>query len=160
MGRYPEKYRQILRNHFEIKYYDSRILAEINSKGKSAEKIHQDFVNFGIEKAVENLQQKEKEKTHILAFSVGGVIAWKYALKAKNVKSLTLISSTRLRYEMAKPSTKIELYFGEKDKYQPAKEWFENLNLKRNVFLDFGHEMYENIDFSKKTSQEIIQNKS
>jgi len=151
-----EKYQQILENHFEIKFYDSRELAKIDKK-KSKEKNHQDFVNFGIEKAVENLLKKEKNQINILAFSVGGVIAWKFALKTKNVKCLTAISSTRLRYEVKKPSAKINLYFGEKDNYKPDLKWFEELKLENKTYKNFGHELYEDKIIAEKISQEILQ---
>jgi len=129
-----EKYQQILENHFEIKFYDSRELAKIDKK-----------------------KSKEKNQINILAFSVGGVIAWKFALKTKNVKYLTAISSTRLRYEVKKPSAKINLYFGEKDNYKPDLKWFEELKLENKTYKNFGHELYEDKIIAEKISQEILQ---
>ena len=56
-------------------------------------------MNSGIEIAVQTLLNKEKGEIKILAFSVGGTIAWKAALKGLKVSDLVAVSSNRLRYE-------------------------------------------------------------
>ena len=66
-------YTAILNNHFEIEYYDCRELGEIDLREYSEEKIHQLFMNGGVDKAVKNLLKKESGVIHVLGFSIGGL---------------------------------------------------------------------------------------
>ena len=47
-------YTSILNQHFDVFFYSSTELAEINIFNLAQEKIHQKFIEAGIEKAVEN----------------------------------------------------------------------------------------------------------
>jgi pimeloyl-ACP methyl ester carboxylesterase len=144
-----EHYQNELSSSFDIRVYDARLLAGIDLCIEREEEIHLQFVEGGIEKAIEKLMKLEDDPIHILAFSIGGTIAWKAALKELKVKSLTVVSSTRLRKETQKPNCKLNLYFGEEDQFKPAKEWFKRLELKENMFENKGHEMYKEESFAK-----------
>lgn len=137
-------YRMKLESNFEIKFYDCCKLGKVDISNYSEEALHTQFVNSGIETAVKELCKLEKGKIHILAFSIGGVIGWKFALANTNIESLVAVSSTRLRYETSKPNSKIELYFGEQDKYHPTEAWFTGMNLEMNLQPNSGHEVYKN----------------
>lgn len=141
---WAKHYMQQLEGNFEIKYYDCCTLGSVHINDYSEESLHKQFVDFGIETAVAALNNLEKEKVYILAFSVGGVIGWKYALTNTNVQSFVAVSSTRLRYEIQKPNTEIELYFGEKDNYKPSEDWFNKMGLAINLHPNVGHEVYKN----------------
>ena len=121
--------------------------------------IHNEFVNGGIERAVEKLQLEEiSENSIVLGFSVGGTIGWKYALETGLVLSLACVSSTRLRYENIKPNCKIDLYFGNKDTYAPENSWFEKLSLNK-ITLEGEHNIYKKESFSKFICSQFLYSK-
>ena len=102
----------------------------------------------------------EKEEICILAFSVGGTIGWKYALKNANVKSITAVSSTRLRYETQKPKSDINLYFGANDNYKPEKDWFERLQIEMYFEQNKGHLVYTDKNFIDKLCSMIKESRT
>lgn len=104
--------------------------------------MHQQFIHGGIGKAVCRLLEIEKGKISILSFSIGGTIAWKYCLKSKNVESLYCISSTRLRYELERPTTSIFLFYGKNDTFKPNCEWFKMMKLNYNIIEGEEHNVY------------------
>lgn len=81
-------YTDLLKSKFEIQYYDVVELANIDSDNFIESEIHNQFLNGGIDKAVQNLLQLETEKVIILGFSIGGTIAWNASLKGLNVTHL------------------------------------------------------------------------
>lgn len=150
------QYIKNLGRNFDIKFYDCCDLANINKSNYNEIYVHNQFVNGGIEIAVENLLKTEKGKIEILAFSVGGTIAWKAALKGLQVSALIAISSTRLRYEMAVPSCRIRLHFGGEDINKPSLEWFEKYCVSHEIYSKKSHEMYVESDIAKKICDEIL----
>lgn len=149
-------YTSILENHFEIKYYDSCVLGNIDTSDYSEENIHTQFIKGAIERAVENLLKQEKECSLILGFSIGGYIAWKACNNGLRAKKVFAISATRLRYETQKPLGIIELIYGEKDAYKPNAIWFEKLGLKPNLLKDEGHELYVKKGIAKNVCKMIL----
>ncbi|MBF8456270.1 alpha/beta hydrolase [Kaistella sp. G5-32] len=152
-----EYYTSVLENNFEVNFYDSCVLGEVSKREYSEEKLHHQFVNGGIEKAVENLLKKEKENIIILGFSIGGLIAWKAGNSGLKMQNLFAISSTRLRYETLKPPTKIELIYGEDDAYKPKTEWFEKLEINMNILAREDHELYKKKEIAEVICKVIIQ---
>lgn len=140
-------YVALLGDNFEIQYYDCSELAGIDKTIFTEQNLHDQFVNGGIEIAVENLLNKEKGEIIILAFSVGGTIAWKAALNGLNIKTLYLISSTRLRYEIQAPSCNLKLYYGDQDNYIPDVSWFMNFQIIPELNKNKSHLMYVEKDF-------------
>ncbi|MCD0468306.1 alpha/beta hydrolase [Flavobacterium sp. JAS] len=144
-GKDPEwvkNYTDLLRSKFEIQYYDVLELANINVSNLKETDIHNQFLNDGIDNAVENLLKLERGKVVILGFSIGGTIAWKAALKTLEVSHLFAVSSTRLRYETESPNCKLKLYFGEKDPNKPNLKWFLDLNLTHEILQNQNHQLY------------------
>ncbi len=133
--------------NIEILVYDSCGLGNIDKSIYEESNLHQQFVNGGIEIAVEKLLEKEKNEVNILAFSIGGTIAWKAILKGLKVKNLFVVSATRLRYETEKLNCKTYLFYGEKDNYKPTKEWFQQLGIEQIEVKDKGHEVYKDEKF-------------
>ncbi|WP_026449949.1 alpha/beta hydrolase [Aequorivita capsosiphonis] len=150
-----DQYKVLLEPHFELKIYDSCKLAGIESTALNEKQIHAHFINYGIKTAVENLVKLEKAPVHILAFSIGGTIAWKAGLNGLNIINLYALSSTRLRYETEKPDCKIHLLFGEKDTFSPKEEWIASLNLELEIIKDGAHEVYKNEKISIQVSEQI-----
>jgi len=149
-------YTEILKEHFEIEYYDCRELGEIDLRECTEEKIHQHFMNGGVERAIKNLLKKEVNNISVLGFSIGGYIAWKSALEGLKVKDFIAISSTRLRYENEKPQCEIDLFYGENDKFKPENDWYNRLELKEIIFYNEEHDFYRNKENAINICDEII----
>tara|TARA_B100000949_G_scaffold13372_1_gene10219 strand:- start:377 stop:721 length:345 start_codon:yes stop_codon:yes gene_type:complete len=105
---------------------------------------------------VNKLIELEKYPISILAFSIGGTIAWKFGIRSRKVNSLTCISSTRLRKERERPNCKIELFFGENDEFKPEIKWLENMELDYKIISGKDHQIYGEPEFAKNLSERII----
>lgn len=149
-------YIELLEGNFEIQYYDCCELGEIDKTDYTEKNLHSQFVNGGIEKAVENLLKAEKNEIDVLAFSIGGTIAWKSALKGLNIRNLFAVSSTRLRYENEIPSGAIKLYYGENDNNKPNKNWFESHSLDYEIIKNEKHDFYTEKEFTNSICAEIL----
>ncbi len=141
-------YTERLEENFNLTLYDVRELAGLSKTVSDKETIHRDFIEGGINQAVENLLKIKQEDAVILGFSIGGTIGWKAALRGWNAKHLYLFSSTRIRLETEKPKCPTDLFFGANDKSKPADYWFENLDLKQTILPDIGHEFYKKPDIA------------
>jgi hypothetical protein len=149
-------YVELLKDKFEIQYYDCCELGEIDKTNYIEEKLHSQFVNGGIEKAVANLLMTEKNQIDILAFSIGGTIAWKAALKGLNVRNLFAVSSTRLRYEDKIPNGAIKLYYGENDNNKPSNDWFEKHSIDFEIIKNKEHDFYTEKEFADSICAEML----
>ena len=98
--------------HYDIVFYDCQELANINLTIENHENLHAEFVNDGIDTAVNHLLKKEKIPSHYLAFSMGGTIAYKAGILGLPIKSLYAISSTRVRFQKEIPSFSTKFLFG------------------------------------------------
>ena len=148
-------YTRVLEAKFDIEFYDSCELGEIDKTEYTQANLHKQFVESGIEKAVSKLIDIEKYPINILAFSIGGTIAWKYGIRTGKITSLVCVSSTRLRKETEKPSGRLKLFFGENDKFKPETEWLENMELDYQVLSHKGHEVYSEREFAEQLSEII-----
>lgn len=149
-------YTHFLTPHFDIQYYDSRVLAEINLNEKNVEEIHRQFINGGLEKAVENLLKLENEEGIVLGFSIGGTIAWKAILKGLKTTYLFAVSSTRLRLETKQPKIPISLFYGENDLNQPEMEWYVGKNLQPEIISGKSHDFYREKEWTEHISKQVI----
>ncbi|MBL6447712.1 hypothetical protein JMN32_15445 [Fulvivirga sp. 29W222] len=149
-------YIRYLKEGFEVQYYDCCELGGVDKSIYAEEVLHRQFVNGGVGRAVEQLLTLEKGKVSILAFSVGGTIAWKFALESDRVESLYCVSSTRLRYETIRPEGKIELYFGQNDPFIPQKRWLDKINVVYSILPDKDHQFYAEAEFSEHLSRHIL----
>lgn len=150
-------YTQILIADFEIQYYDCCELGEIDKSDYNEKSLHKQFIEGGIDRAVDKLIKLEKQPVNILAFSIGGTIAWKFGIKSDRIELLICVSSTRLRFETSKPLGNISLCFGENDVYKPSIDWFNNMLLIPNFIKDSGHQLYKDISFAKELSKRIFE---
>lgn len=154
---FVDVYKSILCNHFDIVFYDSCWLAQIDVTNDLKEARHSQFLNGGLETAVIELMKLERQSIAILAFSIGGVIAWKACLKGLSTNSLFCVSACRLRMETSKPlSPNINLYYGGQDVHRPSKKWHFDMNLECTLFQDGGHEFYKNNKIIPLICQDII----
>jgi hypothetical protein len=130
-------YTEILKKHFEIEYYDCRKLGEIDLRWCTEEKIHQEFMNGGVERAIKNLLKKEVNNINVLGFSIGGYIAWKSALEGLKAKDIIAI-------------------YGENDKFKPENDWYNRLELKEKIFYNEEHDFYRNKENAINICDDII----
>ncbi len=133
---------------FQVKLFDCRELAGISNSEPS--RVHAEFLNGGIDRAISNLEALDDQPTAILGFSIGGTIAWKFALR-NQVQSLHLVSATRIRKEVEKPMSTITLYFGDQEEHGPNTDWFNTMNVSPVILRGEGHECYRN-----KRIQELV----
>lgn len=149
-------YIELLKDNFEIQYYDCCELGEIDKTSYTEENLHSQFVNGGIQKAADNLLMTEKNQIDIIAFSIGGIIAWKAALKGLNVRNLFAASSTRLRYENEIPNGTIQLYYGENDSNKPSNDWFEKHSIDFEIIKNKEHDFYTEKESADSICIEIL----
>lgn len=149
-------YTKYLKKNFEITYYDCCELGALNQEDYTERSLHHQFVNGGIEDAIANLILKEKRAINILAFSIGGFIGWKASLLGLHTQSIFAVSTTRLRLEFEKPNCKIELFYGENDPNKPEDNWFEQLNIRKQIIPNEKHNFYQNKEFARWLSNKII----
>lgn len=148
-------YKELLNPEFELIIYDSCKLAGIDATGLNEKQRHSRFINSGIDTAVKELIKLEQGPLNILGFSIGGTIAWKAGLNGLKIIHLFAISSTRLRFETEKPDCKINLLFGEKDKYSSDLNWASRLSLKVEIIKDGEHETYKDVKTAQKVCEEL-----
>ena len=149
------QYSEILKEYFDVQFYDCCELGGVTFENSNQESIHQQFIQFGIDKAVTNLLKREKSPVSILAFSIGGTIAWKATLNGLKAEYICALSSTRLRFESRKPNTKIDLVFAEDDLNKPHEDWFTQLNLDVQLYKNTSHEFYKDPEVSKEICRQI-----
>lgn len=150
-------YTSVLEQHFVLQYYDCCELGDIDKSDYSEKNLHHQFINGGIEKAVENLLQKEKESVIVLGFSIGGTIAWKAAISGLKTKSIFALSSTQLRHESEKPFGNIELFYGELDPYKPDEDWLEKMDINVNLYPNESHNMYQKKEIAELICKQMIE---
>ena len=119
-------YRSELESVFELEFYDCAKLGDVHIENNPEKDIHSQFINGGIDLAVSNLLKKETQPISILAFSIGGTIAWKACLMGLNINHLFAVSATRLRYETVKPNCNLVLQYGDLDENKPSKKMAYN----------------------------------
>lgn len=149
-------YTSILASHFDIHYYDCCELAGVDTTIYTQDNLHQQFLNGGIAKAVSQLVALETTPVHILAFSIGGTIAWQFGLKSSLIQSLYCVSSTRLRHELHKPKGTITLYYGDNDSYKPTADWIKTLQVDTHIIKDKDHLMYAEKAIATLLSETIV----
>lgn len=141
---YLPQYTALLQSKFDIQFIDCCQLGQIDTSNYIQENLHQQFVNGGIERAVKSLLKNYQQEVNILAFSIGGTIAWKANLAGLKVRNLYAISATRLRYETERPNSQISLIYGALDTYQPQQNWFKKLSILDYTILENeAHELYQ-----------------
>ena len=155
-SKWIEYYVLSLSPYYDLHYYDVCELAKIDTTICLVEGLHQQFINGGIERVVNQILELERDSVIILGFSIGGLIGWQAALQNLNISSLIAVSSTRLRYESQKPSAEINLYYGALDLYVPNPSWFEKFEIEPHIYSSESHEMYQKPEVAKDICNRII----
>ncbi len=152
-------YEQPLRNHFEVEWYDCCQLGDINLSNCEQEKLHQQFLAGGLERAVSGLLAAEKHRppARLLAFSIGGTIAWKAIQQGLPCKYFCAVSATRLRKEQETLPIKGKLYYGADDPYRPDERWGQQQStLSYELLPAYGHEAYTKAEVAETIVNELV----
>jgi len=156
-GLWITSYLGYLQQYFDITFYDSQQLANLDLTVNTEENIHNAFVDGGIDTAVAHLLKKEQSACHYLAFSTGGTIVWNAAKKGLPVKSLYTVSATRIRLENDKPSVPVTLVYGSNDTFKPDDNWANMLGLDMEIMPNFGHTLYSDEIIIRKVCLDLLQ---
>ncbi|WP_378188277.1 hypothetical protein ACE939_07405 [Aquimarina sp. W85] len=151
-------YLQKLDNHFDVKFIDVRTLAGINYKIQEINVVHANFVQYGIQKAVKGLSCIETD--YILAFSIGGTIAWKTIALGLKIKHLFAVSSTRLRKEDCHLACSTTLFYGSLDTNKPRALWQKRYSDHTQIYTNEYHEFYRKPSYAHRISNYIIRSTS
>ena len=135
-------YEELISANYKIKFYDSCELGKIDLTKYEEVNIHSQFVEFGIQNAVNKLLETEKQPKIYIGCSVGGVILWRAGLRGLPIEKLVTISATRLRKEREKPFCPVRMYFGETDKYKPDEKWFKQIGIYSKYVIKGNHDIY------------------
>ena len=144
-----------LSNHFEVTILDSQELAGI-TRVDSEKELHQQFVEGGIDRAVQRLLSQNDSPTVLLGLSIGGSIGWKVLLSGFSARKLYAVSATRLRYETETPSCPVQLYYGQNDPYRPSSEWVEAYAPNTEIIPGLGHDMYTRPEVMDRVCSQIL----
>ncbi|WP_047246323.1 hypothetical protein [Maribacter thermophilus] len=155
-GLWITSYLGYLQQYFDITFYDSQQLANLDLAVQTEKNVHEAFLNGGIDTAVSHLLKKEKTPSYYLAFSTGGTIVWNAAKKGLPVKSLYCISATRIRLDNSKPNVPFSLLYGGNDSNRPSEVWASNLGIEMEVQPNFGHTLYEDEKIIKKVCLSLL----
>lgn len=151
-----KSYISLLDPYFNIKLYDSGLLANVDYSYDTEKQIHTQFIGGGIDLAVKSIINAETEKVNVLAFSIGGTIAWKAGMNGLEIGNLFIVSSTRIRYEIQKPNCEIRLYFGEYDSFKPDDRWFREMKLNFVDLKSGQHNIYENEKIAHRICSDML----
>lgn len=138
-----DKYVEKLGDNYTLKYYDACLLGEVETEPYEQDQLHHQFVQFGINNAIDNLLELEKSNRIYIGCSVGGVIAWKAGLKGLPIEKLITISSTRLRKESKAPNCQLYNFFGNNDVHKPNSEWLNSSIYGATFIIDGSHDIYK-----------------
>ena len=155
-GLWITSYFGYLQQYYNIEFYDIQQLANLDIPVMTSENIHKAFMDGGLDTAVAHLLKKETEPCHVLAFSMGGTIAWKAGVQGLPLKSLTAISPTRIRFEEVAPSCDINLIYGECDEFKPTMKWAKKMDVPMKVIENFGHELYSDEKIINDVCMELL----
>ncbi len=155
-GLWITSYLGYLQQYFNIVFYDSRELAQIDKTKATSEELYEAFINGGMETAVAQLLANEQEASHYITFCAGGNIAWHAALRGLPVKSLYAVSPMNLHQITEAPSCPVTLLYGELSEKRPSRAWAIQTNSIMEVVPNFGHEMYSDEKVIKKVCRDLL----
>ncbi|CAG2534881.1 MULTISPECIES: hypothetical protein [Maribacter] len=156
-GLWITSYLGYLQQYFDITFYDSQQLANLDILIQTEENVHNAFIEGGTDTAVSHLLKKETEPCYYLAFSTGATIVWEAAKKGLPVKSLYGVSPTRIRKMNDRPNIPFQLVYGANDEFRPSEEWGDKLGVEMEVLPGYGHTLYTDEKIIKKVCMDLLQ---
>lgn len=156
-GLWITSYLGYLQQYFDIVYYDSQELADLELPVQTPERLCQAFVEGGYATAVAHLLSKETTPSHYLTFCAGGTIAWSAALQGLPMKSLYAISPLWLHRQERRPEAAVKLLFGEYQENRPSHQWADDLEVPMEVIPQFGRTLYSDEKIIGKVCRELLE---
>ena len=141
-GLWITSYLGYLQQYFDIVFYDTRSLADVDTKFCTAENLKKAFLEGGKDMAVAHILRKEEVPSHYLTFCAGGTIAWEAGLKGLPMKALSALSPIDLHLAKEEPACKTTLIYGQYDDDIPGFEWSEKMGVEMEIIPKYGHELY------------------
>lgn len=155
-GLWITSYLGYLQQYFDIVYYDSQVLADMESVVKTPESLCEAFVKGGYDTAVSHLLRKETEASHYLTFCAGGTIAWKAALQGLPMKSLLAVSPLWLHQHSTAPECPVHLVYGEYMDNRPSSAWAEEVGVYLEEVPRFGRTLYSDEKIIQKVCLDLL----
>jgi hypothetical protein len=156
-GLWITSYLGYLQQYFEIVYYDSQELANLEVTVRTPENVCKAFVEGGYSTAIAHLLSRETQPSHYLTFCAGGTIAWSAALQGLPMKSLYAVSPLWLHRYANSPEAPAKLLFGEYQENKPAQAWAQQLGVDMEVMPNFGRELYSDEKIIGKICLELLE---
>jgi len=156
-GMWITSYLGYLQQYFDIVYYDSQQLSDIDVVNYTPEEVCAALEHGGMDTAVAQLMIKETVPSHYLSFCCGGLIAWKAALRGLPMKSLYSVSPLNIQLENERPDIPVTLLYGEHQEDRPSQAWVDHMNVPIEVVPKFGRELYTDEKIIKKVSLNILE---
>ena len=144
-GLWITSYLGYLQQYFDIEFYDSTQLANIDIAVHTDENVYKAFVDGGLDTAVAHLLKIEHIESHYLAFCAGGTIAWKAGMMGLPMKSLHAVSPLGLENFDWKPECPVKLIYGEYGDFKrniPGKAWADKVSVPMEIMPKFGGDLY------------------
>ncbi len=159
-GLWITSYLGYLQQYFDIVFYDSKELANIELVVNSDENIHRAFVQGGMDTAVAHLLKKEQLESHYLTFCAGGSIAWNAGMMGLPMKSLYAISPLTIERFDWKPECPVHLLYGEYGDYEktlPPVEWSGRVGVPVEIIPKFGFDLYSDEKIIQKVCLSMLE---
>lgn len=155
-GLWITSYLGYLQQYFDIVYYDTSQLADLDVSNPTAEAMAEAFQEGGLERAVRSLLEKEETPSHYLTFCAGGTVVWDAARKGLPVLSLYAVSPMHLHRESDLPGCQVKLLYGEYMENRPSHGWAETIGAPMEVVPRFGREMYSDEKIIQKVCRDLL----
>lgn len=155
-GLWITSYLGYLQQYFDIVYYDTSQLADLETSLPTAENLREAFDNGGLKRAVRNLMAKETKPSHYLTFGAGGTVVWNAAHKGLPVKSLYAVSPVHLHRETELPDCQVTLVYGEYMNNRPSRDWALRVGVPMEVVPRFGQTMYSDEKIIQKVCKDLL----
>jgi len=155
-GLWITSYLGYLQQYFDIVYYDTSQLADLDTGLTSAEDLCTAFDNGGLERAVRNLMAKESTPGHYLTFCAGGTVVWNAAKEGLPVESLYAVSPLNMHRETDVPDCQLTLVYGEYMDNRPSKDWALSMGAPMEIIPRFGREMYSDEKIIQKVCKDLL----
>lgn len=149
-------YTAILSDKYNITFLDICELGNVDKTVYTAKALHEQFVNGGADTAVKKVLELQDDYDAVLAFSMGGYIAWRAAMEGFAIKKLVAVSSTRLRLETLKPVEDTTLFYGVKDSNKPPQKWFNAMNISPVFIPNESHNFYREEKYVKMICEKLM----
>lgn len=156
-GLWITSYLGYLQQYFDITYYDTSQLADLEVSHPTPSTLGTAFNEGGLERAVKSLLSKEHKPGHYLTFCAGGTVVWNAIKMGLPAKSIYAISPMNLHREAAGPDCSVKALYGEYMEDKPSEKWATLTGVSMEVIPRFGREMYSDEKVIQKVCRELLE---